>query len=131
MIVSTDYMAYAYGTSRGGRAPVGAGTARAHSRSARRPLRSAQITFAAGGENGLSSPGSHHLSTAWRTTAPRPVSPLEFPMTAHSALTNPEIEARLATLPAWSRRGETITRTLVFPGFPEAVAFVTRLVEPA
>ena len=52
-------------------------------------------------------------------------------MTAPSALTNPEIEARLATLPAWSRRGETITRTIVFPGFPEAVAFVSRLVEPA
>jgi 4a-hydroxytetrahydrobiopterin dehydratase len=42
-----------------------------------------------------------------------------------------EIAVRLATLPGWVRKGETITRTFAFAGFPEATAFVSRLVAPA
>lgn len=46
-------------------------------------------------------------------------------------LTDAEIAARLGRLPGWSRTGEAITRTFAFAGFPEAVAFITRLVQPA
>ena len=52
-------------------------------------------------------------------------------MTRPTLLTDAELEARLTALPAWRRIGNTITRTITFAGFPEAVAFVTRLVEPA
>ncbi|WKW13242.1 4a-hydroxytetrahydrobiopterin dehydratase [Pseudogemmatithrix spongiicola] len=41
------------------------------------------------------------------------------------------IATKLRGLPGWSRHGETITRTFVFGGFPQAVEFVDRLVEPA
>ncbi|MBX3131968.1 MAG: 4a-hydroxytetrahydrobiopterin dehydratase [Gemmatimonadaceae bacterium] len=41
------------------------------------------------------------------------------------------IADKLATLPGWSRHGAAITRTFVFAGFPDAVAFVERLVAPA
>jgi len=37
------------------------------------------------------------------------------------------IDARLRTLPGWSRNGETLTRQFTFQGFPDAIAFVTRL----
>lgn len=46
-------------------------------------------------------------------------------------LSDPEIETRLARLPGWTRTGTAITRTFAFAGFPEAVEFVARLVEPA
>jgi len=52
-------------------------------------------------------------------------------MTAPTPLTDTEIQTRLATLPQWQPAGRSITRTVLFPGFPEAVAFVTRLIEPA
>jgi 4a-hydroxytetrahydrobiopterin dehydratase len=52
-------------------------------------------------------------------------------MTNPVALTDTEIQTRLAARPEWRRTGEAISRTFVFPGFPEAVTFVTRLVEPA
>lgn len=42
-----------------------------------------------------------------------------------------EIQSNLTALPQWQCSGEAITRTLVFPDFPHAVAFVTRVVEPA
>lgn len=42
-----------------------------------------------------------------------------------------EIQTHLVALPNWQRTGDAITRMVVFPGFPEAVAFVTRLIEPA
>jgi 4a-hydroxytetrahydrobiopterin dehydratase len=42
-----------------------------------------------------------------------------------------EIADRLAALPGWVRKGEAITRTFTFAGFPEATAFVARLVAPA
>ena len=42
-----------------------------------------------------------------------------------------EIERRLSELPGWSRAGEAITRQFTFDGFPQAVAFVSRLVPGA
>jgi 4a-hydroxytetrahydrobiopterin dehydratase len=41
------------------------------------------------------------------------------------------IATKLRALPGWSRSGDAITRTFVFSGFPDAVAFIARLVEPA
>lgn len=41
------------------------------------------------------------------------------------------IANKLRALPGWSRSGDSITRTFAFAGFPDAVAFITRLVEPA
>jgi len=38
---------------------------------------------------------------------------------------------RVAALPGWTRSQETITRTFTFKGFPDAVAFVERIVAPA
>ncbi len=46
-------------------------------------------------------------------------------------LTDTEAAERLATLPEWARSGDTLTRTFTFKGFPEAVAFVDRIVAPA
>ena len=46
-------------------------------------------------------------------------------------LSDPEIGMRLARLPGWTRTGNAITRRFAFAGFPEAVEFVARLVEPA
>lgn len=52
-------------------------------------------------------------------------------MSRPTRLADADILVRLAALSGWSRAGETITKTFTFSGFPEAVAFVTRLVEPA
>jgi 4a-hydroxytetrahydrobiopterin dehydratase len=52
-------------------------------------------------------------------------------MSRPSRLSEAEVTAKLTGLAGWSRAGETITKTFTFAGFPEAVAFVTRLVEPA
>lgn len=41
------------------------------------------------------------------------------------------IATKLRALPGWTRSGESITRTFTFAGFPDAVAFIERLVEPA
>ncbi len=41
------------------------------------------------------------------------------------------IATKLRGLPGWSRSGNAITRSFSFAGFPDAVAFVERLVEPA
>lgn len=41
------------------------------------------------------------------------------------------IANKLRALPGWVRNGDAITRTFAFAGFPDAVAFITRLVEPA
>jgi 4a-hydroxytetrahydrobiopterin dehydratase len=46
-------------------------------------------------------------------------------------LSHDEIERRLLALPGWSRQGDAIVRQFTFAGFPEAVAFVSRLVEGA
>lgn len=52
-------------------------------------------------------------------------------MARPSRLSEPDIDARLERLPGWTRTGNAITRTFMFAGFPEAVDFVQRLVEPA
>ena len=52
-------------------------------------------------------------------------------MARPARLTDAQVLQRLAPLPRWTRTGETITRTFKFAGFPDAVAFVTRLVAPA
>lgn len=52
-------------------------------------------------------------------------------MARPTRLTDPEIEDRLRSLRGWTRVGNAITRSFTFGGFPEAVAFVERLVEPA
>lgn len=52
-------------------------------------------------------------------------------MSRPSRLSDAEVVTRLEGLPGWSRVGETIAKSFTFAGFPDAVAFVTRLVEPA
>ena len=46
-------------------------------------------------------------------------------------LSDDQIDRALASLPGWTREGNAIRKTFVFAGFPEAVAFVGRLVAPA
>jgi 4a-hydroxytetrahydrobiopterin dehydratase len=46
-------------------------------------------------------------------------------------LSDTQIEDALATLPGWTREGDAIRKTFAFAGFPEAVAFVRRLVPGA
>lgn len=46
-------------------------------------------------------------------------------------LTEPEIKTQAATLPGWTVEGKLLRCERVFKGFPEAVAFVQALVEPA
>jgi 4a-hydroxytetrahydrobiopterin dehydratase len=48
-----------------------------------------------------------------------------------SLLHDAEITARLARLPGWQRAGSAIVKEFTFGGFPDAVAFVTRLVAPS
>lgn len=52
-------------------------------------------------------------------------------MARPARLPDHDITARLADLPGWTRDGNAMTRTFTFAGFPEAVAFIDRLVEPA
>ncbi|MDX2182553.1 MAG: 4a-hydroxytetrahydrobiopterin dehydratase [Gemmatimonadaceae bacterium] len=42
-------------------------------------------------------------------------------------LPDADLDAALRTLDGWHRAGTAITRTVEFPGFPDAIAFVTRL----
>jgi 4a-hydroxytetrahydrobiopterin dehydratase len=42
-----------------------------------------------------------------------------------------EIAERLAALHTWSLAGQNIERTLTFPDFPAAIAFVNRVAEAA
>ena len=46
-------------------------------------------------------------------------------------LSEAEIAEALRGLPGWTREGGALRRTFRFAGFPEAVAFVDRLVAPA
>ncbi len=46
-------------------------------------------------------------------------------------LSSVDIDQRLATLTGWTRDGDTIRRQFTFAGFPDAVAFVSRLVPGA
>jgi 4a-hydroxytetrahydrobiopterin dehydratase len=41
------------------------------------------------------------------------------------------IRKRLETLDGWALEGQSIARTLEFPGFPEAIAFVKRVADLA
>lgn len=42
-------------------------------------------------------------------------------------LSTSKIDARLSSLSGWSRKGDALTRKFTFKGFPDAIAFVTRL----
>jgi 4a-hydroxytetrahydrobiopterin dehydratase len=42
-------------------------------------------------------------------------------------LSDKEIEARLSGLGGWAVEGNALVRTYAFPGFPDAIAFLTRL----
>jgi 4a-hydroxytetrahydrobiopterin dehydratase len=46
-------------------------------------------------------------------------------------LTDQEIAQSLASLPGWTRDGEALRRQFTFSSFPDAVAFVGRLVPHA
>ena len=46
-------------------------------------------------------------------------------------LSDEEVDGALAELPGWKRDGGEIVKWFKFDGFPGAVAFVERLVEPA
>jgi len=46
-------------------------------------------------------------------------------------LTKQEIDAQVKTLDGWTLDGKTIRKQFTFKGFPEAVAFVDRLVPEA
>jgi 4a-hydroxytetrahydrobiopterin dehydratase len=46
-------------------------------------------------------------------------------------LSDQEIEERLKGLPGWRREKDEIMKWFKFDGFPEAVAFLQRIVEPA
>lgn len=48
-----------------------------------------------------------------------------------TTLSSAEITDRLTRLPGWRLSGSTIAKEFTFAGFPEAVAFVARLVAPA
>jgi 4a-hydroxytetrahydrobiopterin dehydratase len=45
-------------------------------------------------------------------------------------LPDEEVDRRLAELPGWRREGGEIFKWFRFAGFPEAMAFLGRLVEP-
>lgn len=45
-------------------------------------------------------------------------------------LSDEEVDRRLADLPGWRREGGEIFKWFRFDGFPEAMAFLGRLVEP-
>lgn len=49
-------------------------------------------------------------------------------VTTVAVLTAEDVDRRLMALPNWTRHGGTIVRRISFAGFPEAVAFVSRLV---
>ena|ERR1051325_10667923 len=42
-------------------------------------------------------------------------------------LSDSEVEKRLNEQTGWTRKGDGITRLFTFKGFPDAIAFVTRL----
>ncbi|MBL8996576.1 MAG: 4a-hydroxytetrahydrobiopterin dehydratase [Gemmatimonadales bacterium] len=46
-------------------------------------------------------------------------------------LSDIDLQRRLGALPGWSRKGNAITRTFSFRGFPDSVAFVQRTEGPA
>jgi len=46
-------------------------------------------------------------------------------------LNETDIQAKLNDLSGWTQDGKTIQAVKTFDGFPEAIAFVNKLVEPA
>ena len=42
-------------------------------------------------------------------------------------LSDADLQAHLRTLTGWSKQGDAITKRFTFAGFPDAIAFVTRL----
>ena len=48
-----------------------------------------------------------------------------------SLLSRTDVEQRLGSLKGWALEGDSIRKQFVFAGFPEAVAFVNRLVPEA
>jgi 4a-hydroxytetrahydrobiopterin dehydratase len=46
-------------------------------------------------------------------------------------LSDIEVQRDLGALAGWSRKGNEITKTFAFDGFPAATAFVQKLVTPA
>ena len=50
---------------------------------------------------------------------------------AASKLSDIEIQRELGTLPGWSRRGESLVKTFVFPTFLAGIEFVTRVANAA
>lgn len=48
-----------------------------------------------------------------------------------AALSDDEIAEGLKSLPGWRREGGEIYKWFRFPGFPDAIAFLSRIVEPA
>jgi 4a-hydroxytetrahydrobiopterin dehydratase len=46
-------------------------------------------------------------------------------------LSDQEVDRRLADLPGWKREGGEIYKWFKFAGFPESIAFLGRIVEPA
>jgi 4a-hydroxytetrahydrobiopterin dehydratase len=48
-----------------------------------------------------------------------------------AVLDRTEVQAKLAELNDWSLEGKTIQTVKTFDGFPEAINFVNKLVEPA
>ena len=48
-----------------------------------------------------------------------------------ATLTDAEIDSALDKLPGWSKGQGQITKEFKFKGFPEAVGFVGRIVDPA
>ena len=47
------------------------------------------------------------------------------------ALSESEIAARLKDLPGWRHEGGELSKWFKFAGFPEAIAFLQRIVEPS
>lgn len=52
-------------------------------------------------------------------------------MAKAESLTDAEIAERLRDLPGWKREEKEIYKWFKFPKFPDAIAFLTRIVEPA
>ena len=48
-------------------------------------------------------------------------------MSRPSRLAEADIDAGMATIPAWTRDGDRIRRSVETPSFPAAIAFVTRV----
>lgn len=46
-------------------------------------------------------------------------------------LSETQINNKIATLPQWNSDGKSLERTLIFPDFVSAIAFVNKIVEPA